>query len=114
MSAAAINTEIKPREGFVQSSAIWPMWWLLADVSAEGSITDKPLADHPKAMRAAVAGHPRSDDPHWNATIATVQQLGLMNILTSPSGVCVRVGQEFSDWRRIGDWTDGVVVEGKP
>lgn len=68
----------------------------------------------PKAIRAAVAGYPRSDDPHLNATIATVQQLGLMNILTLPSGVRARVGQGFSDWRRIGDGTDGVFVECKP
>lgn len=115
MPASAIGDEMKP------SGMLRPVIGELADVggayivfSAQGSVADGPLAARRKAMRDAVADHPKAGslyvdfyDRERMATWAN-QYPGVA------AWVRARTGSELAGWRPVGDWSDGNVENGSP
>lgn len=115
MSARAIVAEMRPK------GVLRPVIGELANaggsyviVSSQGSVADKPLADRRKAMRDALAGHPKANDLY----VDFYDRERIATWVNEYYGIAVwvraRVRRELSGWRPIGDWTNEVVAEGLP
>ena len=114
MSAGAIKTEMRP------DGALRPAIGDLAAaggayviVSAQGSVTDKALAERRNAMRAAVAGHPNADELHVDFYDRERVATWINKYPGVVAWVRARVGRVLSGWHPIGDWTMTAVTQGE-
>ena len=114
MTPAAIMVEMKPKDvlrqvigDLIDASGSYVI------VSSQGSVADKPLAARRRAMRAAVAGHPRADDLHIDFYDRERVATWVNEYPGVAAWVRVRVGRELSGWHPIGDWSLGAVTKGK-